>query len=173
MSSRKGKEKVKPRSKKNPSTLSASLDPPPARVPHDSGSLSIHMFMPTPSMVPPAQSHPIQSPSDMVPPIHSHPGVVSSTQFPSNTVPTSQSLNNIGHSIHSTPTMVGSPQPQPMVSPTHHSPIGPSPPPSHPSHRSHGFQSTSTETTSTTIGTSYQRIQLGPDENIIPMPGGT
>ena len=78
MSSRKGKEKVRPKSKKNLSTLPSSLDPPAARMPPDGGSLSIHMFMPTPSIVPHTQSHPsmvppthsspIQSPTDMAPP---------------------------------------------------------------------------------------------------------
>ena len=89
MSSRKGKEKVKSKSKKNLSTLAPSLDPPPARVPHDSGSLSIHMFMPTPGIMPPPQSHPsmvssthsspIQSPSEMAHPTQSPSGRVANT----------------------------------------------------------------------------------------------
>ena len=171
MSSRKGKEKVKPKSKKNLSTLSTSLEPPPARVPPDGGSLSIHMFMPTPGMVPATHSSSIQSPSDMA-----HP-----TQSPSSRVPTTQSPTGVMPSTHSTPamthptpspSMAGSPQPHPMVSPAHHSPTGPPPPPSHQSNYAAAFQSTSTETASTSLGVGYQRYQLGPDENIIPMPGG-
>ena len=174
MSLRKGKEKVRPKSKKNLSTLPFSLDPPPARMPPDGSSLSIHMFMPTPnivphtqshpSMVPPTHSSPIQSPTDMAPPpIHSLPSRMPYTQSPT----------SMGPSIHHTITMVSSPQLQPTISLTHHMPMGTPSLSSHLSYHAHGFQSTSTETTSTTIGTSYQRIQLGPDENIIPMPGGT
>ena len=53
MSSQKGKEKVKLKTKKNLSTLPTLLSPSLARVPLDGGSLSIDMFMPTSSIVPP------------------------------------------------------------------------------------------------------------------------
>ena len=169
MSSRKGKEKVKSKAKKNLSTLPTSLGPPPARVPPDGGSLSIDMFMPTPSIVPPTHSHPymvpptnpspIQSPSSRVPP----PGVVPSTH----------STPTMTHSIPS-PSIAGSPSPQahPTMSHGQHSTMAPPSPPSHQSCHAAAFQSTSNRTASTTAAVGYQRYQLGPDENIIPMPGG-